>query len=520
VYQTDDGGYIVVGENIEAWAMNARADVWVVKTNSSGNMIWKIKHGEYERYDSALSVIQTDDGGYAVAGYSWTSAENQNDMLLIKIMRANPPVATFTYSPENASVQQEILFNASASSDLDEDIVSYVWDFDDGNVSTVSSPIISHTYESPRIYNVTLTITDSEELNSSLSKEVWVRVPTYIEMSIIDWAFIGFEIGVSGRLHDIYGHYFKNENVTLQWYIGGNTWTLLGWDITNDYGDYTIVWNPTTVMSYQLKVRWSGNQTFFPAENTKTISIRSIPTRISLGLWSSTSLIGFQVAISGDLISDIRAVSNTPVLLSYSVTGGQTWNDMTQAITESDGHYSAIWMPTATGNYLVKASWAGNSTYPQASKTVCLAVIPSGEQNVFSVISNSTVSELSFESANKELTFTVEGLAGTMGYADVYVAKTLIADIEDVEVKLNGTEIEYTAAPSLGDSWLIHVTYQHSAHIVAVNLGASLPQQGETAGIDALTAALFIAVLAIGIIALVTLTRRRFHRKTASIEGE
>ena len=41
---------------------------------------------------------------------------------------------------------------------------------------------------------------------------------------------------------------------------------------------------------------------------------------------------------------------------------------------------------------------------------------------------------------------------------------------EGVEVKLNGTEIEYTAT-SLDDSWLIHFAYQHSIHTVAVNLG-------------------------------------------------
>jgi len=330
-------------------------------------------------------------------------------------------------------------------------------------------------------------------------------------MSVIDWAYIGVEIGVSGRLYDIFGHYLRNENVTLQWYIGGNTWTPLAWDTTNEYGDYTIVWNPTTVTDYVLKVRWSGNQTFLAAENTKTIDIRSIPTRISLALSSSTNLLGFQVAISGDLISDLGGVMNTPILLSYSVTGGQTWNDMTQVYTASDGHYSAAWMPTATGNYVVKAVWVGNSTYPQASKTVSLAVIPFEERNVFSVISNSTVSELSFESVRRELTFTVEGAASTMGYVDVYVAKRLVADIEGVEVKLNGTEIEYEAI-SVDYSWLIHFTYQHSVRTVAVNLAAET--EAVDGGLPILLYFIAGAAVVILIVIGIVLMKKRKQRLT------
>jgi hypothetical protein len=342
--------------------------------------------------------------------------------------------------------------------------------------------------------------------------KVWVRVPTYIDLASPDWAFIGFAVGVSGRLTDMDGNYLRNENVTLQRFMGGNTWAVLAWDITDEFGNYLTDWEPATVGTYVVKVNWSGNQTFFPAESTnKTIIIRSIPTRISLALSSSTSLIGFQVAISGDLISDIRAVSNAPVFLSYSVTGGQTWNDVTQVYTASDGRFSATWLPTATGNYIVKASWAGNYMYPKASVTVNLAVIPFEEKNVFSVISNSTVTGLSFESTHRELTFTVEGYPDTMGYADVYIAKTLIGNIEEVEVKLNGTEIDYTAT-SVDDSWLIHFTYQHSAHIVAVNLGF------ETEAVDGglplllyfIAGAAVVVVVVIGI----ALMKRRRQRLT------
>jgi len=39
--------------------------MWLIKTDSSGNMEWNQTYG----YGRANSVIQTSDGGYAMAGY-------------------------------------------------------------------------------------------------------------------------------------------------------------------------------------------------------------------------------------------------------------------------------------------------------------------------------------------------------------------------------------------------------------------------------------------------------------------
>jgi len=64
VVQTSDGGYAMVGLKL----MGLHWDVWLVKTNSTGNMQWDQTYGETLQNDEALSVIQTSDGGYAIAG--------------------------------------------------------------------------------------------------------------------------------------------------------------------------------------------------------------------------------------------------------------------------------------------------------------------------------------------------------------------------------------------------------------------------------------------------------------------
>ena len=73
-----------------------------------------------------------------------------------------PPVASFTYSPLSLQVNDSITFDASGCSDADGTIVSYIWDFGDGDTSTSQNP--THTYNQEGAYTVTLTVTDDDGL--------------------------------------------------------------------------------------------------------------------------------------------------------------------------------------------------------------------------------------------------------------------------------------------------------------------------------------------------------------------
>jgi len=61
--------------------------------------------------------------------------------------------------PYTGIVNQTIIFNASYSSDPDQDAISYQWDCGDG--TTLTGEIVTHTYTAPGEYNVTLLVTDS-----------------------------------------------------------------------------------------------------------------------------------------------------------------------------------------------------------------------------------------------------------------------------------------------------------------------------------------------------------------------
>ncbi|UCD38733.1 MAG: hypothetical protein JSW54_04435, partial [Fidelibacterota bacterium] len=67
VQQTNDGGYIIVGETY--LGSGKFDDVWLIKTNAYGDSVWSRTYGG-EQEDFGNSVKQTSDGGYVIAGYT------------------------------------------------------------------------------------------------------------------------------------------------------------------------------------------------------------------------------------------------------------------------------------------------------------------------------------------------------------------------------------------------------------------------------------------------------------------
>ncbi len=81
VKQTADGGYIVAGQTYSSTSLYI--DLWLLKTDANGDTTWAKMYGGTSS-DGARSVQQTFDGGYIVAGFTSSFGAGQIDMWLLR----------------------------------------------------------------------------------------------------------------------------------------------------------------------------------------------------------------------------------------------------------------------------------------------------------------------------------------------------------------------------------------------------------------------------------------------------
>ncbi|PXF53942.1 MAG: hypothetical protein C4B56_00630 [Candidatus Methanophagaceae archaeon] len=80
VQQTSDGGYILAGIT---FSPGNGLDAWLVKTDSNGNELWDRTFGHSDQ-DWAYAVQQTSDGGYILAGATLSYGAGSEDAWLVK----------------------------------------------------------------------------------------------------------------------------------------------------------------------------------------------------------------------------------------------------------------------------------------------------------------------------------------------------------------------------------------------------------------------------------------------------
>jgi hypothetical protein len=249
-----------------------------------------------------------------------------------------------------------------------------------------------------------------------------------------------------------------------------------------------------------------------PPTETTSPSNPGTQTALSVNCQSSTTYTNFKVNIQGTLTANNVGLSDLPVQLSYSVNGGNSWEALTYLSTDDAGAFQAVWSPTVTGNYFIKASYYGNSELAPASTTVHIAVIPFQDTSVFSVASNSTVTALAFNSTSQTLSFKVSGEDGTTGYANIYISKSLLSDPSHMNVYFD-QELLQPTTQSVGDSWLVSFNYHHSVHSVSLALNSdSSGSQPQLQNLPYIVAGVAAAVVLVIVTIAIVLLKNRAKR--------
>jgi hypothetical protein len=81
--QTSDGGYAIAGETTSFGTELLDLDVYFVKLDANGNLQWT-KTISGPKIEAGSSLIQTSDGGYAIVGHTESFSEGETDVDVVK----------------------------------------------------------------------------------------------------------------------------------------------------------------------------------------------------------------------------------------------------------------------------------------------------------------------------------------------------------------------------------------------------------------------------------------------------
>ena len=109
VRQTFDGGYVIAGRTYSFGAGNW--DFYLIKTDVNGDTLWTKTYGG-TNIDIAYSVKQTSDSGYIIVGYTTSFGQGGKDVYLVRANKSGDTLWTKTYgggyADRGSSVQQTI----------------------------------------------------------------------------------------------------------------------------------------------------------------------------------------------------------------------------------------------------------------------------------------------------------------------------------------------------------------------------------------------------------------------------
>jgi hypothetical protein len=254
--QTSDGGYAITGsygffgykdEVDEVYA----GDVYVVKLDATGNLQWT-KTIDGEKTDRGSSLIQTSDGGYAIAGYTSSFGAGKADVYVVKLDANGNLQWTKTIGGENEDLGTSLIQTSDGG-------YAIVGTYGHG---LVGEDEVLITFD---VYFVKLDANGNLQWTKTIGGESDDWGESLIQTSDGGYAIAGNTTSFGAGGHDVYVVKL-DANGNLQWTktIGGKEWdeghSLIqtsdgGYAIAGATNSFGVGWNDV----YVVKLDANGN---------------------------------------------------------------------------------------------------------------------------------------------------------------------------------------------------------------------------------------------------------------------
>lgn len=228
---------------------------------------------DYNGTDILSGLDQNQNGSDGIGDTRYSIDEYNQDQYPLMNPTHPPwyPTAVFTYTPEFPAKGATVIFNASTSYDLDGSVTNYTWNFD-GNITTVTDPIITHVYAALGTYSINLTVTDNDGFihTTKNSITIWEESSTITVNVNPEEVIIGSDVTINGSITPPKA----DVNVTISYKPSSGNRNTLAIVKTDVDSQYTYTWKTTTEEIYEIQASWAGDGYLSPARSeAKTVEV-------------------------------------------------------------------------------------------------------------------------------------------------------------------------------------------------------------------------------------------------------
>ncbi|MHA2346198.1 MAG: hypothetical protein ACXACP_05730 [Candidatus Hodarchaeales archaeon] len=280
--QTPDNGFLLAGETSSFGA--GESDMWVVKINATGEMVWNQTYGG-SLEDHTHSLVQTSDNGFLLAGETNSFGAGESDMWVVKINETGEMVWNQTYGGPSNDRAYSLVQTSDNGFLLVGDTFSYGIGRRDGWVvktDSIGEVQWNHTYGSPSHERLNAIIQTNDggfalvgegEPPGGVKYDIWLLVAPHLSTPTVLFPNDG-EILTGWKpihwtaSHDLFEHsitYFVSYSVD-----NGTSWITIGTETTSAL----FSWDTTTVTdgsTYLVRVNASCSEGVWKMDISDTL---------------------------------------------------------------------------------------------------------------------------------------------------------------------------------------------------------------------------------------------------------